>query len=65
MAQDKLKIGETNLLSMLDKVTRAAAEQEKKLRIKTFKDIINYDDETLSLYLPDLWQGDPSNGASE
>ena len=44
---------------MLDKVTQAAAEQEKKLRIKTFKDIINYDGEMLSMYLPDLWQGDP------
>ena len=58
-AHDRLRIGETNLLTVLDRVTKSAAEHEKKLHIKSFKDIINYDDETLSMYLPDLWQGDP------
>ena len=58
-AHDRLRVGETNLLTVLDRVTKSAAEQEKKPNIRSFKDIINYDEETLSLYLPDLWQGDP------
>ena len=58
-AEDKMKIGEINLLTLLDRATEAAAEEERKKNLKTFKDIINYDDRKLFVYLPDLWQGDP------
>ena len=58
-AEHKMKIGETKLLELLDRAARAAGEHERVNGIRTFKDIINYDDTLLSVYLPDLWQGDP------
>ena len=58
-AEDKLKLGKESLLMLLDRVTRAAAEQENIPEIHQFSDIISYDKYKHAFYLPDLWQGSP------
>ncbi|XP_002940758.3 up-regulator of cell proliferation [Xenopus tropicalis] len=47
------------LLDQLDEMTRAAAKMEKRGGITAFSDIMTYDLEEQSWYIPGLWQGVP------
>ena len=59
-AEEKLKDSRKLLLRTLDEITAAAAaEEEVDNTIKQFKDVINYNADYFSLYMPDLWQGQP------
>ncbi|XP_041434534.1 interferon-induced very large GTPase 1 isoform X2 [Xenopus laevis] len=62
------------LLQQLDKMTEVAAKMEKKNHITMFSDIIDYDLEEHTWYIPGLWYGVPpmasvntgySNGVNE
>eukprot|EP00079_Xenopus_tropicalis_P034403 XP_017948174.1 PREDICTED: up-regulator of cell proliferation-like [Xenopus tropicalis] len=47
------------LLQQLDKMTEVAARMEKKSQITTFSDIIDYNLEEHTWYIPGLWYGVP------
>ncbi|XP_041432295.1 interferon-induced very large GTPase 1 isoform X2 [Xenopus laevis] len=47
------------LLQQLDKMTEVAAKMEKKNHIKMFSDIIDYNLEEHTWYIPGLWYGVP------
>ncbi|OCT59046.1 up-regulator of cell proliferation [Xenopus laevis] len=47
------------LLEQLDEMTKAAAKMEKRGGITAFSDIMTYDLEDNSWYIPGLWQGVP------
>ncbi|KAM9305342.1 LOW QUALITY PROTEIN: uncharacterized protein PAF06_013880 [Gastrophryne carolinensis] len=47
------------LLEHLNKMTKAAAKMEKLEGITSFNDIINYDLDKNTWYIPDLWYGGP------
>ncbi|OCT59082.1 hypothetical protein XELAEV_18001570mg [Xenopus laevis] len=47
------------LLQQLDKMTEVAAKMEKKSHIKMFSDIIDYNLEEHTWYIPGLWYGVP------
>ncbi|XP_031749374.1 interferon-induced very large GTPase 1 isoform X1 [Xenopus tropicalis] len=47
------------LLQQLDKMTEIAARMEKKSQITTFSDIIDYNLEEHTWYIPGLWYGVP------
>nr|XP_006134415.1 interferon-induced very large GTPase 1-like isoform X1 [Pelodiscus sinensis]XP_014434665.1 interferon-induced very large GTPase 1-like isoform X1 [Pelodiscus sinensis] len=48
-----------HLLEQLDEMTRAAARMEKQSREMKFSDIMDYDPEKHSWYIPGLWHGVP------
>ena len=58
-AEELLKIEHEHLLSKLNKITAAAAEQEKVRNIQNFQDVIHFDENTFVNYVPDLWQEQP------
>ncbi|KAM5151688.1 uncharacterized protein ACMZJ9_009929 [Mantella aurantiaca] len=47
------------LLEQLDEMTKVAAKMEKKNEIKSFNDVLDYDLDKHSWYIPGLWQGVP------
>ena len=47
------------LLDQLNKMTQAAAKMEKKEKNKRFTDVMEYNPETGSWYIPGLWNGNP------
>ncbi|CAB1326953.1 unnamed protein product [Coregonus sp. 'balchen'] len=47
------------LLEQLDEMTLAAARMEKKENITKFTDVMEYDPDTSSCYIPGLWHGTP------
>ncbi|CAM4679194.1 interferon-induced very large GTPase 1-like [Lepidochelys kempii] len=48
-----------HLLEQLDEMTKAAARMEKQSREMKFSDIMDYDPEKHSWYIPGLWHGVP------
>ncbi|XP_044873146.1 interferon-induced very large GTPase 1-like [Mauremys mutica] len=48
-----------HLLEQLDEMTKAAARLEKQSRVMKFSDIMDYDPEKHSWYIPGLWHGVP------
>ncbi|XP_070296407.1 interferon-induced very large GTPase 1-like isoform X2 [Salvelinus sp. IW2-2015] len=47
------------LLEQLNEMTQAAARMEKKDNITKFTDVMEYDPDTSSCYIPGLWHGTP------
>ncbi|CDQ97289.1 unnamed protein product [Oncorhynchus mykiss] len=47
------------LLEQLNEMTQAAARMEKKENITKFTDVMDYDPDTSSYYIPGLWHGTP------
>uniref|UniRef100_A0A4W5L2Y0 VLIG-type G domain-containing protein n=1 Tax=Hucho hucho TaxID=62062 RepID=A0A4W5L2Y0_9TELE len=47
------------LLEQLNEMTKAAARMEKKENITKFTDVMEYDPDTSSCYIPGLWHGTP------
>ncbi|XP_061071585.1 interferon-induced very large GTPase 1-like [Conger conger] len=47
------------LLEQLNEMTQAAAKMEKKGNNKTFTDVMEYDAEKNTWYIPGLWHGNP------
>uniref|UniRef100_A0AAZ3PVA7 Interferon-induced very large GTPase 1-like n=1 Tax=Oncorhynchus tshawytscha TaxID=74940 RepID=A0AAZ3PVA7_ONCTS len=47
------------LLEQLNEMTQAAARMEKKENITKFTDVMEYDPDTSSCYIPGLWHGTP------
>ncbi|CAB1326937.1 unnamed protein product [Coregonus sp. 'balchen'] len=47
------------LLEQLNEMTLAAARMEKKENITNFTDVMDYDPDTSSCYIPGLWHGTP------
>lgn len=47
------------LLEQLNEMTLAAARMEKKENITKFTDVMEYDPDTSSCYIPGLWHGTP------
>eukprot|EP00063_Salmo_salar_P090553 XP_014065388.1 PREDICTED: up-regulator of cell proliferation-like [Salmo salar] len=47
------------LLEQLNEMTQAAARMEKKENITKFTDVMEYDPDTSSWYIPGLWHGTP------
>uniref|UniRef100_A0A6Q2WYR2 Uncharacterized protein n=2 Tax=Esox lucius TaxID=8010 RepID=A0A6Q2WYR2_ESOLU len=47
------------LLKQLNEMTQAAARMEKKENITKFTDVMDYDPDTNSTYIPGLWRGTP------
>ncbi|KAL1023846.1 hypothetical protein UPYG_G00047150, partial [Umbra pygmaea] len=47
------------LLEQLDDMTRAAARMEKKENITKFSDVMEYNQDSSSCYIPGLWHGTP------
>nr|XP_023990581.1 up-regulator of cell proliferation-like [Salvelinus alpinus] len=47
------------LLEQLNETTQAAARMEKKENITKFTDVMEYDPDTSSWYIPGLWHGTP------
>ncbi|KAJ8261487.1 hypothetical protein COCON_G00172100 [Conger conger] len=47
------------LLQKLNEMTQAAAKMEKKGNNKTFTDVMEYDPERNTWYIPGLWHGNP------
>ncbi|XP_029942009.1 interferon-induced very large GTPase 1-like [Salarias fasciatus] len=47
------------LFEQLDEMTQAAARVEKKEQNKSFTDVMAYDPDTGSCYIPGLWTGNP------
>ncbi|CDQ85994.1 unnamed protein product [Oncorhynchus mykiss] len=47
------------LLEQLNEMTLAAARMEKKENITKFTDVMDYDPDTSSCYIPGLWHGTP------
>ena len=58
-AEDNLKGEREVLLARLDKITVASADEEKITHIRHFKDVIYFDEDNYSYFMPDLWQGQP------
>ncbi|XP_036405229.1 up-regulator of cell proliferation-like [Megalops cyprinoides] len=51
------------LLEQLDEVTQVAARMEKKEETMTFTDVMDYDPERNTWYIPGLWHGNPPMAA--
>ncbi|XP_042559095.1 up-regulator of cell proliferation-like [Clupea harengus] len=47
------------LMEQLDEMTRAAAKMEKKVGYTKFTDVMDYDPDKDSYYIPGLWHGTP------
>ncbi|XP_067325703.1 interferon-induced very large GTPase 1-like [Anolis sagrei] len=58
-AHDQNMMDRKRLLEQLDEMTQAAAKMEKVDRNTKFSDIIDYDPEMNSWYIPGLWHGVP------
>ncbi|XP_073491809.1 up-regulator of cell proliferation-like [Aquarana catesbeiana] len=58
-AHEKNMRDRKKLLEQLDEMTKAAAKMEKKSVITSFNDVMDYDLEKHSWYIPGLWQGVP------
>ncbi|XP_077303294.1 up-regulator of cell proliferation-like [Lithobates pipiens] len=58
-AHEKNMRDRKKLLEQLDEMTKAAAKMEKKGGITSFNDVLNYDLDKNSWYIPGLWQGVP------
>ncbi|CAL4081832.1 unnamed protein product [Meganyctiphanes norvegica] len=58
-AKQKMMFAQKKLKESLDKMTKAAADQEDVLGINSFGQVINFDVEKNVYYFSDLWQGDP------
>ncbi|XP_061118180.1 up-regulator of cell proliferation-like [Conger conger] len=58
-AHDSNMRDRTLLLEKLNKMTQAAAKMEKKGNNKTFTDVMEYDPERNTWYIPGLWNGNP------
>ncbi|XP_018428439.1 PREDICTED: up-regulator of cell proliferation-like [Nanorana parkeri] len=58
-AHEKNMRDRRKLLEQLDEMTKAAAKMEKKAGITSFNDVLDYDLDTHSWYIPGLWQGVP------
>ena len=56
---EKMKFGQEKFISFLDRMTKAAADQENCLQYIRFDQVIQFDYKTNILHLPDLWQGEP------
>ena len=60
LAGEKGMMGRFKFKERLDKMTQAAAEQEKlQNSYRTFKDVIDFNDSCDVSYFPSLWKGDP------
>ena len=59
MAGDKGMMGRGKTKATLDKITRAAAEEESLEKVYCFNDVIKFDDEKDVSYFPSLWFGNP------
>ncbi|XP_075175734.1 up-regulator of cell proliferation-like [Anomaloglossus baeobatrachus] len=58
-AHEKNMRDRKKLLEQLDEMTKVAATMEKKIGITRFGDVMDYDIERDSWYIPGLWQGVP------
>ncbi|XP_053551255.1 up-regulator of cell proliferation-like [Bombina bombina] len=58
-AHDKNKRNRDTLLQELNEMTTVAAKMEKINKPMTFSDIIDYNPDTHSWYIPGLWRGGP------
>ncbi|XP_068102709.1 up-regulator of cell proliferation-like [Hyperolius riggenbachi] len=58
-AHEKNMRDRKKLLEQLDEMTKVAAKMEKKDGITSFSDVMDYDLEKHSWYIPGLWQGVP------
>ncbi|XP_077303295.1 interferon-induced very large GTPase 1-like [Lithobates pipiens] len=58
-AHEKNMRDRKKLLEQLDEMTKVAAKMEKQDGITSFSDVIDYDLEKHSWYIPGLWQGVP------
>ncbi|KAJ8268791.1 hypothetical protein COCON_G00113980 [Conger conger] len=58
-AHDKNMRDRKLLLEQLNEMTQAAAKMEKKGTNKTFTDVIEYNPERNTWYIPGLWHGNP------
>ncbi|XP_074854404.1 interferon-induced very large GTPase 1-like [Carettochelys insculpta] len=58
-AHDQNMRDRKHLLEQLNEMTKAAARMEKQSREVTFSDIMDYDPEKHSWYIPGLWHGVP------
>ncbi|XP_064859642.1 interferon-induced very large GTPase 1-like [Oncorhynchus nerka] len=58
-AHDNNMRDRNKLLEQLNEMTQAAARMEKKENITKFTDVMKYDPDTSSCYIPGLWNGTP------
>ena len=58
-ANDKNTRDRMFLLELLNEMTQAAAKMEKKGNNKTFTDVMEYNPEKNTWYIPGLWHGNP------
>ncbi|KAJ8261615.1 hypothetical protein GJAV_G00156310 [Gymnothorax javanicus] len=58
-AHDKNMRERKSLLDQLNEMTQAAAKMEKKGNNKKFTDVMEYDPERNTWYIPGLWHGNP------
>ncbi|XP_071264237.1 interferon-induced very large GTPase 1-like [Salvelinus alpinus] len=58
-AHDNNMRDRNKLLEQLNEMTQAAARMEKKENITKFTDVMEYDPDTSSCYIPGLWHGTP------
>ncbi|XP_045578579.1 uncharacterized protein [Salmo salar] len=58
-AHDNNMRDRNKLLEQLNEMTQAAARMEKKENITKFTDVMEYDPDTSSWYIPGLWHGTP------
>ncbi|XP_076126746.1 interferon-induced very large GTPase 1-like [Alosa pseudoharengus] len=58
-AYSKLRAQREKLLEQLNKITKIAADMEKHSDVKEFTDMLHYDLEKNSWYIPGLWNGTP------
>ncbi|KAJ8261617.1 hypothetical protein GJAV_G00156350 [Gymnothorax javanicus] len=58
-AHDKNMRDRKSLLDQLNEMTQAAAKMEKKGNNKKFTDVMEYDPERNTWYIPGLWHGNP------
>ncbi|CAH2308093.1 up-regulator of cell proliferation-like [Pelobates cultripes] len=58
-AHEKNMVGRANLVKELNDMTKVAAEMENRNKSMTFSDILDYDPEKHSWYIPGLWHGVP------
>ncbi|CAH2308101.1 up-regulator of cell proliferation-like [Pelobates cultripes] len=58
-AHDKNMVGRANLLKELNDMTKVAAKMERRNKSMEFSDIIDYDPERYTWYIPGLWHGVP------
>ncbi|XP_053551220.1 up-regulator of cell proliferation-like [Bombina bombina] len=58
-AHEKNTRDRKKLLEQLDEMIKVAAKMEEKNNVTTFADIMEYDDEENSWYIPGLWHGVP------